>query len=52
LADASVPGQVLVKLDVGGTPLIARISGRSRKELRIEAGSIVWAQVKSVAVLR
>jgi molybdate transport system ATP-binding protein len=52
IADAAVPGQVLVKLDVGGTPLIARISGRSRKELRIEPGSAVWAQVKSVAVLR
>jgi molybdate transport system ATP-binding protein len=52
IADATVPGQVLVKLDVGGTPLIARISGRSRKELRIEAGGSVWAQVKSVAVLR
>ena len=52
LADATVPGQVLVKLDVGGTPFIARISGRSRKELQIETGSSVWAQVKSVAVLR
>ena len=52
LADAAVAGQVLVKLDVGGTPIIARISGRSRKELRIEPGSSVWAQVKSVAVLR
>jgi molybdate transport system ATP-binding protein len=52
LADATVPGQVLVKLDVGGTPFIARISGRSRKALRIEPGAAVWAQVKSVAVLR
>jgi molybdate transport system ATP-binding protein len=52
LADATLPGQVLVKLDVGGTPFIARISGRSRKELRVEPGSSVWAQVKSVAVLR
>jgi len=52
LADATVPGQVLAKLSVGGTPLIARISGRSRKDLRIEIGTPVWAQVKSVAVLR
>jgi molybdate transport system ATP-binding protein len=52
LADATVPGQVLVKLAVGDTPIIARISGRSRKDLRIEPGSAVWAQVKSVAVLR
>jgi molybdate transport system ATP-binding protein len=52
LGEATVPGQVLVKLVVGSTPLIARISGRSRRELRIEPGSAVWAQVKSVAVLR
>ena len=52
VADGAVAGQVLVKLDVGGTPLIARISGRSRRELAIEPGRSVWAQVKSVAVLR
>ena len=52
IAEATIPGQVLIKLDVGGTPFIARISGRSRKELQIEPGSSVWAQVKSVAVLR
>ena len=52
VADAAVAGQVLVRLDVGGTPLIARISRRSRNELRIEPGASVWAQVKSVAVLR
>ena len=51
IADATIPGQVLVKLSVGATPFIARISGRSRRELRIETGSSVWAQVKSVAVL-
>jgi molybdate transport system ATP-binding protein len=49
---ATVPGQALVKLDVGGSPLIARISGRSRRELGIEPGVSVWAQVKSVALLR
>jgi molybdate transport system ATP-binding protein len=52
VADAALPGQVLVKLDVGGTPFIARISRRSRNELQIETGASVWAQVKSVAVLR
>jgi molybdate transport system ATP-binding protein len=52
IADTTVPGQVLVKLDVDGTPFIARISGRSRKELRIERDGSVWVQVKSVAVLR
>ncbi len=52
VAADTVPGQVLVKLQVGDTPLIARISGRSCRDLRIEPGSPVWAQVKSVAVLR
>jgi molybdate transport system ATP-binding protein len=52
IADATVPGQILVKVSVGGTPVIARISGRSRQDLRIETGIPVWAQVKSVAVLR
>ena len=52
LVDAAEPGQVLVKLDVGGTPFIARISRRSRNELQIEPGTALWAQVKSVAVLR
>jgi molybdate transport system ATP-binding protein len=52
VVEAAAPGQVLVKLDVGGTPVIARISQRSRNELQIERGASVWAQVKSVAVLR
>ncbi len=52
LSNAGKPGQVLVKLDIGGTPLIARITERSRKHLKIEPGRRLWAQVKSVALLR
>lgn len=52
LSNAGKPGQVLVKLDIGGTPLIARITERSRKHLRVETGQQLWAQVKSVALLR
>ncbi len=51
-SNAGKPGQVLVKLDIGGTPLIARITERSRKHLRVETGQQLWAQVKSVALLR
>ena len=51
-SNADTPGQVMVKLDVGGTPLIARITDRSRKHLRIEVGQRLWAQIKSVALLR
>ena len=52
LQAASRAGQVLVKLDVGATPLIARITERSRRNLKIEPGQQLWAQIKSVALLR
>lgn len=44
-------GQVLVRLLVGDTALLARITERSRRELAIAPGSMVWAQVKAVALL-
>ncbi len=47
-----VPGQWLVRLDAGGTQLMARITARSGRALQIEPGRSVWAQVKSVAVMR
>ncbi|UXI66370.1 molybdenum ABC transporter ATP-binding protein [Tahibacter amnicola] len=52
LADSPVPGQVLVKLDLGQTTLIARISARSRDHLAVAPGQRLWAQIKSVALLR
>jgi molybdate transport system ATP-binding protein len=52
LSGAIRPGQVLVKLDIGSTPLVARITERSRRNLRIEPGQLLWAQIKSVALLR
>ena len=52
LTTANARGQVLVKLDIGGTPLIARITDRSRKHLAIAPGRPLWAQIKSVALLR
>lgn len=45
------PGQVLVRLLVGATPLLARITERSRRELGIAPGCALWAQVKAVALL-
>jgi molybdate transport system ATP-binding protein len=38
-------------MDVGGTPLLARITRRSRDRLGIAAGLAVWAQIKAVALL-
>lgn len=52
LTGVNTRGQVLVKLDMAGTPLIARITERSRKHLEIAPGRPLWAQVKSVALLR
>ncbi|BBU32698.1 molybdenum import ATP-binding protein ModC (plasmid) [Burkholderia sp. THE68] len=44
-------GHVLVQLRLGKTPLLARITERSRKTLDLKKGQQVWAQVKSVALL-
>jgi len=51
MADTSNPAIILVRLDLGGTPLLARITKRSRDMLGIVPGSQVFAQIKSVALL-
>ena len=51
LQPAANPANVLVRLDVGGTALLARITRRSQQQLGIAVGSRVWAQVKSVALI-
>jgi molybdate transport system ATP-binding protein len=45
------PGHVLVQLRMGPTPLLARITERSRRELDIVPGRDVWVQIKGVALL-
>jgi molybdate transport system ATP-binding protein len=42
---------VLIRLDAGGTPLLARITRYSRDHLAIHPGQQLWAQIKAVAVL-
>ena len=42
---------VLIRLDAGGTPLLARITRYSRDHLDIHPGQQLWAQIKAVAVL-
>jgi molybdate transport system ATP-binding protein len=51
VAGTDHPGQVLVQLRVGDSPLLARITERSRRELAIAPGLTLWAQVKAVALL-
>ena len=45
------PAEIMVRLDAGGIPLLARITHRSARALALEPGSEVWAQIKSVAIL-
>jgi molybdate transport system ATP-binding protein len=44
--------QLMVRLEVGGSPLLARITRKSAALLGIEPGRAVWAQIKSAALLR
>jgi len=51
VAATETPGHVLVQLRIGSSPLLARITARSRRELGIEPGLRLWAQIKGVALL-
>jgi molybdate transport system ATP-binding protein len=44
-------GHVLVRLDLAGAPLLARITRRSSRSLDITPGRPVFAQIKAVALL-
>lgn len=44
------PAQVMVKLDLAGVPLLARITRKSCTRLALQPGLSVFAQVKSVAL--
>jgi molybdate transport system ATP-binding protein len=43
--------QALVRLDLAGTPLLARITRRSVAVLNLQPGQTIYAQVKSVALM-
>jgi molybdate transport system ATP-binding protein len=45
------PAQQLIRVDVGGKPLLARITTRSVQQLQIAAGTNLYAQIKSVALM-
>jgi molybdate transport system ATP-binding protein len=52
IADGEHPALALVRLRVGGVPLVARLSRRSAHALELAPGMSVWAQVKTVALLK
>lgn len=50
--DDDAPGSVIVRVLIGETPLLARITARAVAELALKPGDTVWVQVKSVALAR
>ncbi|MNR45998.1 molybdate transporter ATP-binding protein [compost metagenome] len=48
---AANPAHVLVSLDAGGNALLARITRFSADQLGLHTGQILFAQIKSVALL-
>src|SRR5690606_13559424 len=52
LPDPGESARCLVQLALGSAYLLARITRRSARQLNLEAGQRVWAQVKSVAIVR
>jgi len=45
------PSQTLVRMDCGGSIVLARITARAVDALQLKAGMAVWAQVKSAALV-
>lgn len=46
------PFQVIAKLDIGGQTILSKITQRSHSKLGIQPGTMLYAQVKSVALMR
>lgn len=51
IAEDDHPGLTLVRVRIGDSALLARVTKRSVAALNIEPGKPVWAQIKSVAVV-
>ncbi|MDF3932376.1 molybdenum ABC transporter ATP-binding protein [Pseudomonas citronellolis] len=51
IATTDNPAHLLVRLEVSGNPLLARITRFSADQLGLREGLTLWAQIKSVAVL-
>jgi len=51
LAEGNHPAVRLVRVEVGETPLLARLTSRSVAALELTPGKQIWVQVKSVAVI-
>jgi molybdate transport system ATP-binding protein len=51
IANDANPSQAVVRLDVDGSPLLARVTRYSMDRLAIVEGMRLWAQVKAVSLL-
>jgi molybdate transport system ATP-binding protein len=51
LADDTHPALALVRINVGGATLVARLTRRSAHELGLAPGQIIYAQIKAVALI-
>jgi molybdate transport system ATP-binding protein len=52
MADDEHPGLLLVRLQVGGSLLVARLTKRAAAALEVAVGQPLWVQVKSVALMK
>jgi len=51
LADDDHPALALARLNVGASPVVARLTRRSAAELALAPGQNVWVQIKAVALV-
>ncbi|MBK5941765.1 molybdenum ABC transporter ATP-binding protein [Halochromatium roseum] len=51
LGDDSHPALLLVKLEISGSPVLARVTRRSADQLDLAPRQLVYAQIKAVALL-
>jgi molybdate transport system ATP-binding protein len=51
LADDTHPALALVRINIGGAALVARLTRRSAHDLKLTPGQIVYAQIKAVALI-
>ena len=49
--EETAPGRMLVKLNLGSTTLLSRITTRSARALKLQLGQRVYAQIKGIAPL-
>ncbi len=52
IQDGDYPGSTLVRLKIDQNILVAHITSRSAKNLHLHEGQHLWAQIKSVAIVR